>query len=151
MSTLYTYRLLSGFGDATSAEVGAFVEFAILWDGDTATMPGWEQPSQVSTYHVPGGNTNLIFLMGLGELTRTFTVLCPTKTAYTQLAALQQTQGTLRVPAAMNELGIATEVDNAGTLVADIPDVVLVSLSAPGVWTDGCISTQAAFWREGRD
>jgi len=151
MSTLYTYRLLAGFGDATSAEVGAYVEFAILWDGNLADMPGWDQANKSSSSPIPGGNRNLIFLMGLGELTRSFRVLCPTKTAYAQLARLQQAQGTLRVPAAMNELDIATEVDYSGTVVADIPDVVLLALTGARVWTDGAVEAQAAFWREGRD
>lgn len=151
MTTLYTYRLLSGFGDATSADVGAWVEFAILWNGDIASMPGWEQPAQDATYHVPGGNINIIFLLGLGELQRTFTVLCPTKTAYAQLCALQQYEGTLRVPAAMNELDVAVETDYSGQLVADIPDVVLRSLTGVQNWTDGCVSAQALFWRAGRE
>lgn len=151
MSTLFTHRLLSGFGDATSADVGAFVEFSIIWDGDIATMPGWDQQGQAARYHVPGGDLNIIQLLGNGELTRAFTVLCPSKAAFAQLAALQQTEGTLRVPAAMNELDIATETNYFGQLVADIPDVVLTDLTGVRVWTDGCVSAQASFWREGRD
>jgi hypothetical protein len=150
MSTLYTYRLLAGFGDATSAEVGDWVEFAILWDGDLASMPGWEQLSQSAGYHVPGSDTNIIFLMGMGELRRSFRVLCPSKTAYTHLCGLQQYEGTLRVPATMNELDIATEVDYSGQLVADIPDVVLDGLSGVRVYTDGTVEATAAFWRGGR-
>jgi hypothetical protein len=150
MSTLYTYRLLAGFGDATSAEVGDWVEFAILWDGDLASMPGWEQPSQSAGYHIPGSDTNIIFLMGMGELRRSFRVLCPSKTAYAHLAGLQQYEGTLRVPAVMNELDIATEVDYSGQLVADIPDVVLEGLGGVRVYTDGTVEASAAFWRGGR-
>jgi hypothetical protein len=150
MSTLYTYRLLAGFGDATSAEVGDWVEFAILWDGDLASMPGWEQPSQSAGYHIPGSDTNIIFLMGMGELRRSFRVLCPSKTAYAHLAGLQQYEGTLRVPAVMNELDIATEVDYSGQLVADIPDVVLEGLGGVRVYTDGTVEATAAFWRGGR-
>jgi hypothetical protein len=150
MSTLYTYRLLAGFGDATSAEVGDWVEFSILWDGDLASMPGWEQPSQSAGYHIPGSDTNIIFLMGMGELRRSFRVLCPSKTAYAHLAGLQQYEGTLRVPAVMNELDIATEVDYSGQLVADIPDVVLEGLGGVRVYTDGTVEATAAFWRGGR-
>jgi hypothetical protein len=151
MGTLFTHRLLAGFGDATSADVGDFVEFSILWDGDIAAMPGWDQPAQAATQHVPGGNVNIVSLMGLGELNRSFKVLCPSKSDYNALARLQQVQGTLRVPAQMNELDIATETNYFGQLVADIPDVVLLGLTSVQVWTDGCVSAQAAFWREGRD
>ena len=150
MATLFDYRLLAGFGDAESAEVGGFVEFSILWDGELAAMPGWDQATQSAAYHVPGGDRNILCLLGHGELRRSFTVLCADKTAYAQLAALQQYQGTLRVPAAMNELDIATEVDYGGTIVADIPGVVLESLTGARVWTDGCVSALASFWREGR-
>jgi hypothetical protein len=150
MSTLWTYRLLAGFGDATSADVGDFVEFSILWDGNIADMPGWSQANQSSGYHIPGSNTHIVFLMGHGALNRSFTVLCPSRKAYAELAALQQYQGTLRVPALMNELDIATEVDYSGQLVADIPDVVLLDLTGTRVYPDGCVSAQASFWREGR-
>lgn len=150
MTTLWTYRYIAGFGDATSATVGDWVSFAIVWDGDIAAMPGWDQVNQTAQNHIPGSDTNIFFLLGLGPLTRSFTVLCPDKTTYAYLAALQQTQGTLRVPAAMNELDIATEVDESGTLVADISDVVLDSLTGVQVWTDGCVTAQASFWREGR-
>lgn len=151
MTTLWnTTRLLAGFGDATSPDVGDFVEFAILWDGDVGDMPGWEQQGQSAVNHVPGGNINIIFLMGLGELSRSFRVLCPSKAAFAQLAALQQYQGTLRVPAAMNELDVATEVDYSGSLVADIPDVVLLGLSGTRVYVDGCVEATAAFWRGSR-
>lgn len=151
MTTLFTHRLLSGFGDATSADVGAFVEFSILWDGDIASMPGWDQMNQSAPNHIPGSNTNIVFLMGHGALTRSFSVLCPTRKAYAQLAALQQYEGTLRVPALMNELDIATEVDYSGQLVADIPSVVLLELTYARVWTDGAVSAQAMFWRGGRE
>lgn len=150
MTTFWTYRLLAGFGDATSSVVGDFVEFALLWDGDAATMPGWDQVNQSASYHVPGSDTNIVFLMGQGALSRSFSVLCPTKKAYAHLAALQQYEGTLRVPAAMNELDIATEVDYSGTLVADIPNVVLLELTGARVHTDGAVSAQAMFWRAGR-
>jgi hypothetical protein len=150
MTTAYTYRLLAGFGDATSAEVGDWCEFAILWDGDAATMPGWEQPSQSAGYHIPGSDTNIIFLMGLGELRRSFRVLCSSKTAYAALCGLQQYEGTLRVPATMNELDIATEANYSGQIVADIPDVVLEGLSGVRVSVDGTVEATAAFWRSGR-
>lgn len=150
MSTLFAYRPVAGFGDASSAEVGDFVEFGILWDGDIASMPGWEQPNQSATHHVPGSNTNIIFLMGMGELRRSFRVLCKSKAAYAHLAALQQSTGTLRVPAAMNELDVATEVNVSGTLVADIPSVVLEGLSGVRVSVDGAVEVSASFWRSGR-
>lgn len=150
MTTLWTHRLLAGFGDATSAEEGGFVEFSILWDGDLANMPGWDQANQSAGYHVPGSNTNIVFLMGQGALTRAFSVLCPTKKAYAQLAALQQYEGTLRVAAAMNELDVAVERDFSGDLVADIPNVVLLELTRARVWIDGAIEAQASFWRSGR-
>ena len=151
MTTLFSYRLLAGFGEAASAEVGGFVEFSILWDGAIASMPGWDQANQDAENHIPGSNRNIVFLMGHGALSRSFSVLCPTRKAYAQLAALQQYQGTLRVPALMNELDIATEVDYSGQLVADIPNVVLRSLTGAQVWTDGAVSAQALFWREGRE
>ena len=88
--------------------------------------------------------------MGLGELRRSFRVLCPSKTAYAHLCGLQQYEGTLRVPAVMNELDIATEVDYSGQLVADIPDVVLEGLGGVRVYTDGTVEASAAFWRGGR-
>jgi hypothetical protein len=150
MTTAFTYRLLAGFGDATSAEVEDWCEFAILWDGDLATMPGWEQPSQTAGYHIPGSDTNVIFLMGMGELRRSFRVLCSSKAAYAVLAGLQQYEGTLRVPAAMNELDIATEASYSGQIVADIPDVVLEGLSGVRVGVDGTVEATAAFWRAGR-
>lgn len=150
MTTRWTYRLLAGFGDATSADPEDWASFAILWDGDLATMPGWDQAPQSAQTHIPGSNTNIIFLMGLGPLTRSFTVLCPDHATFAVLAGLQQYEGTLRVPAAMNELDVATVVDASGTLVADIPSVVLDSLTSVRVGVDGTVQALAAFWRSGR-
>lgn len=150
MTTLFRHRIQSGFGDAASADPDDYVEFSILWDGDLANMPGWSQSAQTAEYHIPGSDTNILFLLGKGPLTRGFTVLCETKADYARLAALQQVQGTLRVPAAMNELDIATERDISGDVVADIPSVVLLSLTDPRVWVDGAVQALAAFWRSSR-
>lgn len=151
MTTLWAgHRLLAGFGDAESSTPGDFVEFSILWDGDPASMPGWDQPNFAAEFHMPGSNVNVIQLLGLGPLTRSFTVLCENATAYEYLAGLQQTTGTLRVPAAMNRLKVATEVDYFGAMVADIPDVTLTGLTGELDWTDGPVTALASFWRSSR-
>lgn len=151
MTTLWRHRTLSGFGDPLVPEPERWVSFAILWDGDDASMPGWSQENQKAEHHVPGSNRNIVFLLGLGALTRTFAVSCASRAAFANLAALQQTTGVLRVPAAMNELSVATEIDLYGQVMADIPDVVLLELSEPRVWGDGDVSAQATFWRDGRE
>jgi len=148
--TVFTHRLLAGFGDTTSAVQGDFVEFSILWDGDVASMPGWSQTAQTAEFHVPGSNTNIIQLLGMGPLSRAFSVLCESRAVYADLCALLQQSHTLRVPAAMNELDIAVEADYAGDIVADIPAVVLTSLTSVQVWNDGAVSALAMFWRAGR-
>lgn len=150
MTTLFRHRVLAGFGDADNATLGAFVPFSILWDGEPAAMPGWAQQSYDAEFHVPGSDRNIIQLLGRGAITREFTVLCEDMATYEQLAALQQTTGTLRVPAAMNRLAVATERDLAGDLVADIPDVVLRGLTGELAWVDGSVTALASFWRSAR-
>lgn len=119
-------------------------EIRILWDGGLANMPGWEQQSYTNSVHIPGSNITETFLLGVGDLTRTFTVECETPQHYRNLQALVQAEATLRVPAAMNELA-AREVDYFGQLYAEIDDVVLLGLSAVSVWADGSVSCAATF------
>ena len=139
--TIWNHHALSSFGSAS---------FAILWDGDLASMPGWEQAEYVNTIHVPGSDINDTHLMGSGPLTRAFRVLCADRVAYEALHALKRAEGTLRVPAAMNELGIAVEVDYFGDVYAEISDVVLLGLSNVRVWTDGAVEVTAQFQRDSR-
>jgi hypothetical protein len=131
----------SAFGD---------VEFNILWDGDLANMPGWEQESFASTVHIPGSNRNVTFLLGNGPYTRTFEVLCDTQSHYTNLKLMRHTEAILRVPAAMNDLddtGVE-EINYFGSAYAEISDVLLVGLSAARVWVDGQRSAFATFQRD---
>ena len=148
MTTLFTHRILSGFGDPTDGT--DWVAFSILWDGDPANMPGWEQPSHYAVHHIPGSDRNIVQLLGNGPLSRTFRVLCEDRGAYADLCAHKQTQGSLRVPARMNEVDAAVVRDLHGDLVADIPEVVLLEVTGVRVWVDGAIEAAATFWRSGR-
>lgn len=150
MTTNFAFRPQSGFGNAASATPGAWVAFAILWDGDVASMPGWDQKNFTADLHFPGSDTNVQQQLGRGPLTRSFQVMCASQSDFDDLAELQQTKGTLRVPSAMNDLGVAVEVDVSGRIFADIPSVLLQDLTGVQVWTDGCVSASAFFWRSSR-
>jgi hypothetical protein len=130
----------SAFGDA---------EFRILWDGNEASFPGWERESYSSSQHIPGSSRTDTFLLGFGPYVRSFTVLCDTQSHYRNLVAMQQTEATLRVPAAMNDLDDAEEIVLFGNVFAEIPDVLLVGITAPQKWVDGSVSCLASFQWEG--
>jgi hypothetical protein len=130
----------TAFGDA---------EFRILWDGNVASMPGWERQSYTSSQHIPGSSRTDTFLLGFGPYMRSFTVLCDTESHYQNLEAMQQTEATLRVWAEMHRLAGAEQVVYFGKVYAEIPDVLLVGLSTPDYWTDGSVSCLASFEWEG--
>jgi hypothetical protein len=131
----------SAFGEA---------EFRVLWDGNEASMPGWEREAFQSTAHIPGSSRSDTFLLGFGPYVRSFSVLCETQSHYRNLKAMQQTEATLRVPAAMNDLDEGTsEVVYFGNVYAEIPDVLLAAVSQPMKWTDGAVQCLATFQWEG--
>jgi hypothetical protein len=126
------------------------VGFRVLWDGDLADMLGWEQDAYSASQHIPGSNRNVTFLLGLGPLRRTLRVVCDTQSHYDNLRAMRQTEATLRVYAAMNDLNDAdvTEVNLFGTAYAEITDVLLLSTQNVRKAVDGSVVCEATFQRE---
>lgn len=127
--------------------------FQIVHEGEW--LPIWEQPAYSNTIHVPGGNVNVTFLMGLGPLSVTYTVECDTPDDYDDLVALQQTSGTLRIPQTVAE-PFGTEVDLSGTIYTEFSDVTLMSISAPQISLPTVsgrpiIQCSATFQREDRE
>lgn len=123
-------------------------DFDILYTGEL--LPAWEQESYTSVKHVPGGNANVLFLLGLGPLTVTWTLEFATPADYRDMTALVQQQGTLRIPQSIAER-FGYEADLSGVLYTEFSDVVLLSLSGAGVAVDGVVEAQATFYREGRE
>ncbi len=132
----------TGFGTTTAS-----VWFEILYTGEL--LPTWEQESYTSVKHVPGGNVNVLFLLGMGPLTVTWTLEFANPRDYQDMTALVQTVGTLRIPQSVAER-FGTERDLSGVLYTEYSDVTLLSLSGAGVAVGGAIEAQAPFWREGR-
>lgn len=144
MST--TPRTMFGDSDAQAA-------FQIVHEGEW--LPIWEQPAYANTIHVPGGNVNVTFLMGLGPLQVTYTVEFDTPTDYEDMCALQQTIGTLRIPQTVAE-PFGFEVDLSGSIYTEYSDVTLMSLSAPQISLPAIsgypiIQANALFYREDRE
>ncbi len=132
----------TGFGTAD-----AFVPFEILYTSEL--LATWEQPSYTATKHVPGSDINILFLLGLGPLTVTWTLEFANTDAYRDMTALVQTMGTLTIPQSIAER-FGYERDLSGVLYTEYRDVVLLSLSGAGVAVDGVIEADATFYREAR-
>jgi hypothetical protein len=132
---------ITGFGGAS---------FDILWESNEPALPGWEQQEYVNTVHVPGSDFNDTYFMGSGPLMRALRVVCADRAAYEALHALKRTAGVLRMPATLNELGAAVEVDYFGTIYAELADVTLIGLSDVRVWVHGEIEVTAQFQRDDR-
>lgn len=124
---------MSGFGAA---------EFQIVHEGEW--LPIWDQRSYTNTIHVPGGNDNETFLMGLSELTVTYTLECDDAAAYATLAGLVQTSGTLRIPQTVAE-NIGSEVDYFGTIYTEYANVTLIGLSQPRIALDRSVQVEGTF------
>ncbi|MBA2707161.1 MAG: hypothetical protein H0U59_05090 [Gemmatimonadaceae bacterium] len=135
MTTLFAQTRLCGFGD---------VKFGVLWGGDPYGMPGWAQESYANTVHIPGGNVNETFLMGLSPLTITYDLVLDTKDDYRALAALQQASGTLTVYTAMCELA-GREVVLFGQAYTELDNTLLIGLSRQMVRVDGAVECSATF------
>lgn len=130
------------------------VPFRILWDGEATAMATWSRASIVVENHIPGGNVTEVDMMGFGPWKRAFKLECEDRYVFNQLRALQQTEGTLRVPAAMNDLfdaDVSEEMVGTSELYAKIENVLFVRLTDEVIQTDGvCIGT-AEFWKDEAD
>ena len=129
---------MSGFGAA---------EFQIVHEGEW--LPIWEQDSYTATRHIPGGNANETFLLGLGPLVVTYTIECDDQDDYAVLAELVQTSGTLRIPQTVAE-NIGAEVDYSGVIYTEYSDVTLMALQRPMIAMDQSIQCEATFQLQAR-
>lgn len=136
MPTTWTTEQHCGFGDAN---------FGILWDSsDPYGMPGWEQSGQSETRHVPGSDTNITQLLGLGPLAISYRLFFQATADFEAFMASRQGTGTLTVYAAMCELNVP-EVVLFGSVYKQIPDVLLIDVSAVSLRVDGAVECTATF------
>lgn len=129
---------MSGFGAA---------EFQIVHEGEW--LPIWEQDAFDNTIHVPGGNENETFLLGLGPLVVTYTLECDDQDAYATLAGLMQTTGTLRIPQTIAE-NIGSETAYFGTTYTEYSNVTLKALRNGRIALDQSIQVEATFQMQER-
>ena len=122
--------------------------FQIVHEGEW--LPMWEPTSNYNVIPIPGSNSSVTFLMGTGVLTATWTVECDDQSDYALLAALLQSEGTLRMPSVVAE-DMGAEVDLFGAIYTEIPDVTLLELKSPQIALNGCVQVTCTFSREGRD
>lgn len=130
-------------------------EFRILWEGgsDATELPGWSQQSYSIDNHIPGSNITETDAMGLGPYVRSFRVMCADKYAFHALRILQQVEGRLRVPAAMNDLvdDDVTEELFDGDVYATIQNVYFESLTETRIAVDGPCYGLATFKKDPND
>lgn len=140
MTTSFAITPICGFGD---------VKFHILWTGSVNGMQGWEQEGFGSTRHVPGSNTNVSFLTGMGPLTITYRLFFETLAEHQSFMVFLQTTDTLTVFGKGSEL-VGREVVWFGEVYKEYDDVLLTYVGNATVSPDGTVECDATFQMQER-
>ena len=131
----------------SSASLTGFNEipFRILRLGMGADVVNdFEREAQQATRHVPGSNTTITQLLGLGAPRVSWMIECPTLDDCADLEAAQQTTAVLRIPHGLTT-ATHTEVTLFGRVYDEIADVLLVSVRGKVTRNDGTVRCEATF------
>lgn len=131
----------------TSASMTGFNEipFRILRLGQGADIINdFERESQYVNRHIPGSNTTVTQLLGLGVPGVAWRIECPTIDDCADLEAAQQTTATLRIPHGLTTVA-HTEVTLFGSVYDEIADVLLVSVRGKVTRNDGTVQCDVVF------